>query len=96
MTDIVRPGQIELYTHFPVMKTIKEFLSRLGYNMCAVYLMDSQFVEDSERPFHLILNHIPHPVSFSCQVSLWGAERVVDDGAARTSPHQCLDKDGSL
>lgn len=42
------PGQIELYTHFPVMKTIKDFLSKLGYSMCAVYLMDSQFVEDSK------------------------------------------------
>ena len=44
------PGQIELYTHFPVMKNIKDFLSKLGYSMCAVYLIDSQFVEDSEAP----------------------------------------------
>lgn len=44
------PGQIELYTHFPAMKTIKDFLSKQGYSMCAVYLMDSQFVEDSMKP----------------------------------------------
>lgn len=43
------PGQIELYTHLPVMRRVTDSLKRLGYNMCAVYLMDSSLVSDPTR-----------------------------------------------
>ena len=45
------PGQIELYTHFPIMKNIVSKLQRLGYSVCGVYLLDSQFVEDTTKFF---------------------------------------------
>ncbi|TPX70163.1 hypothetical protein SpCBS45565_g01949 [Spizellomyces sp. 'palustris'] len=45
------PGQIELYTHFPIMKTIVQALQRLDYRVCGVYLLDSQFVEDPSKFF---------------------------------------------
>ncbi len=45
------PGQIELYTHFPIMKNIVAKLQRLGYSVCGVYLLDSQFVEDTTKFF---------------------------------------------
>ncbi|RKO91944.1 GPN-loop GTPase, partial [Blyttiomyces helicus] len=45
------PGQIELYTHFPIMKRIVEALQRLNYNVCGVYCLDSQFIEDSSKFF---------------------------------------------
>lgn len=50
------PGQIELYTHFPVMKVIKDFLLKQGYNVCAVYTIDSQFVEDTAKFFSGVLS----------------------------------------
>ncbi|XP_002992702.2 GPN-loop GTPase 3, partial [Selaginella moellendorffii] len=40
------PGQIELYTHIPVFKSLVEQLKRWDFNLCAVYLLDSQFVSD--------------------------------------------------
>lgn len=43
------PGQIELYTHLPVMKSIVECLERLGFSMCAVYLIDSLVISDASR-----------------------------------------------
>jgi len=43
------PGQIELYSHLPVMKTIVECLQRVGFNMCGVYLIDSLVVSDASR-----------------------------------------------
>lgn len=43
-------GQIELYTHFPIMKRIKDALLRLDYAVCAVYLIDAQFIEVRRRP----------------------------------------------
>jgi len=43
------PGQIELYCHLPVMKSITNELQRLGYNVCVVYCLDSVFVSDAPR-----------------------------------------------
>lgn len=40
------PGQIELYSHIPVFRTFVDQLRRWNYNVCAVYLLDSQFVSD--------------------------------------------------
>lgn len=38
------PGQIELYTHVPVMRQFVSFLEDKGYRMTGVYLLDSQFI----------------------------------------------------
>lgn len=50
------PGQIELYTHLPVMKDLVEYLStRLDFRVCAVFLIDSQFTCDRTKFFSGIL-----------------------------------------
>ncbi|GLJ42384.1 hypothetical protein SUGI_0877860 [Cryptomeria japonica] len=40
------PGQIELYSHFPVFRAFVDQLKHWNYNVCAVYLLDSQFLSD--------------------------------------------------
>lgn len=40
------PGQIELYSHVPVMRTFVDQLRRWDFHVCVVYMMDSQFVTD--------------------------------------------------
>ncbi|XP_020176778.1 GPN-loop GTPase 3 [Aegilops tauschii subsp. strangulata] len=40
------PGQIELFTHVPVLHNFVEYLKRKNFTVCAVYLLDSQFVSD--------------------------------------------------
>ncbi|KAG0329592.1 ATP binding protein [Podila horticola] len=45
------PGQIELYTHFDIMKRLVEALGRLNISICGVYLLESQFVEDKSKFF---------------------------------------------
>jgi len=40
------PGQIELYTHAPVMRRFVDVLRDLGYSVCALYLVDSQYLVD--------------------------------------------------
>ena len=37
------PGQIELYSHVPAMGSVCRELQRLGFRICACYLLDSQF-----------------------------------------------------
>jgi GTPase SAR1 family protein len=39
-------GQIELYSHVPVFRNFVEHLKRRNFNVCVVYLLDSQFMVD--------------------------------------------------
>jgi GTPase SAR1 family protein len=45
------PGQIELYTHIPVMKKITEFLQQHNFRICSVFLLDAQFLTDVSKFF---------------------------------------------
>ncbi|DBA13520.1 TPA: hypothetical protein GDO54_018414 [Pyxicephalus adspersus] len=40
-------GQIELYTHLPVMKYLVEQLQQWEFRVCGVFLVDSQFMVES-------------------------------------------------
>lgn len=40
-------GQIELYTHLPVMKQFVEKLQHWEFHVCGVFLVDSQFMVES-------------------------------------------------
>ncbi|CAH9074169.1 unnamed protein product [Cuscuta epithymum] len=40
------PGQIELFSHVPVLKNFVEYLKSKNFNICVVYLLDSQFITD--------------------------------------------------
>lgn len=63
------PGQIELYTHVPVLPTIVRHLqSSLNFNLCATYLLEAPFVIDRSKFFSgalsamsaMILLELPH------------------------------------
>lgn len=63
------PGQIELYTHVPVLPTIVRHLqSALNFNLCATYLLEAPFVIDRSKFFSgalsamsaMILLELPH------------------------------------
>lgn len=43
------PGQVELYSHLPVMVSIVRALTRWGYSVCVVYVLDSLFVTDASK-----------------------------------------------
>lgn len=43
------PGQIELFTHIPVLRTLVDFMRNDGWNVCAVYCLDSHFITDSSK-----------------------------------------------
>lgn len=44
------PGQIELYTHIPVMKRIADFLHReMDYKVICIYLLDASFINDPSK-----------------------------------------------
>jgi GPN-loop GTPase len=51
-------GQIELYTHIPVLPSLVRLLSgpRFDFRVCKVHLQESQFVQDSSKFFSGILS----------------------------------------
>ncbi|KAI3612405.1 atp-binding protein fet5 [Moniliophthora roreri] len=50
------PGQIELYSHHPFLPKLVQNLQRLGIRTCAVYLVESQFMEDKYKFFSGVLS----------------------------------------
>ena len=65
------PGQIELYTHVPLLPSLVQFLSRQGplnISLCATYLLESSFVVDKAKFFAgtlsamsaMLMLEIPH------------------------------------
>ncbi|EDR22854.1 hypothetical protein ENUP19_0179G0012 [Entamoeba nuttalli] len=49
------PGQIELYSHLPVMSRFVDFMKRENYFMCGVFLVDSQVLTDSAKYVSAVL-----------------------------------------
>ncbi|OIW35464.1 GPN-loop GTPase 3 like protein [Coniochaeta ligniaria NRRL 30616] len=65
------PGQIELYTHIPILPALVKFLSRPGsldIRLCAAYLLEATFIVDRAKFFSgtlsamsaMILLEMPH------------------------------------
>ncbi len=42
-------GQIELYTHVPVMKQLIETLQSWDFRVCGVFLIDAQFMIEASK-----------------------------------------------
>jgi len=58
------PGQIELYTHIPIMPRLIATLQQANIRPCAVYLLESQFMEDKNKFFSGVLS------AMSCMINL--------------------------
>lgn len=43
------PGQIELYTHLPVMRKLVDTLQKWNFRICVVFMIDSQFMVDGAK-----------------------------------------------
>jgi len=80
------PGQIELYSHLPVMRTLVDNLQRIRFRVCCVYLLDSQFIADTSKFVAGVLCclsamtalELPH-VSVISKCDLLPSREVLDD-----------------
>mmetsp|Transcript_22638 Transcript_22638/g.44429 ORF Transcript_22638/g.44429 Transcript_22638/m.44429 type:complete len:365 (-) Transcript_22638:80-1174(-) len=43
------PGQVELYTHIPVLRTIVERLQSWNMHVCVVHVIDALFIDDTSK-----------------------------------------------
>ncbi|KAL8835581.1 MAG: hypothetical protein Q9170_003265 [Blastenia crenularia] len=94
------PGQIELYTHIPVVPTLVRHLTRYGslnISLCAAYLLESTFVIDRAKFFAgtlsamsaMIMLEIPH-------VNILSKMDLVKGSVPKRQLKRFLDPDTSL
>ncbi|QIW99777.1 hypothetical protein AMS68_005295 [Peltaster fructicola] len=93
------PGQIELYTHVPLLPNLIKHLSRGSTNisMCAAYLLESSFVMDRAKFFSgtlsamsaMLMLELPH-------VNILSKMDLVKGQVARKELKRFIDPDTSL
>jgi GPN-loop GTPase len=94
------PGQIELYTHVPVLPTLVQHLTQTGalnINLCAAYLLESTFVVDRAKFFAgtlsamsaMIMLEVPH-------VNILSKMDLVKDTVKRRELKRFIHPDSSL
>lgn len=94
------PGQIELYTHIPLLPELVRYLSRMGplnINLCAAYLLEATFVVDKAKFFAgtlsamsaMILIELPH-------VNILTKMDLVKDQVGKKEMKRFVDPDANL
>ena len=56
-------GQIELYTHLPIMRKLVDALQTWNFRICAVFLLDSQFMLEAGKFFSGALSTLSEMIS---------------------------------
>lgn len=90
------PGQIELFSHVPFLRNFVEHLKSKNFNVCAVYVLDSQFMTDVTKFISGCLSslsamvqlELPH-VNILSKMDLVKNKRDLDD-FLNPEPHMLL------
>lgn len=94
------PGQIELYTHIPILPALVRHLTRTGaldINLCAAYLLEATFVVDKAKFFAgtlsamsaMIMLEVPH-------VNILSKMDLVKGSVGKRELKRFIDPDTSL
>lgn len=63
------PGQIELYTHIPLLpKLLSHLQTSLNFRTSAAYLIDSQFMQDKTKFFAGVMSAMSCMLSLGCSM----------------------------
>ena len=100
MIVIDMPGQIELYTHIPILPTLIRHLTRTGalnINLCATYLLESTFVVDRAKYFAGVLSAMSAMVMLEIpHVNVLSKMDLVRGSMSRRELKRFIDPDVSL
>lgn len=89
------PGQIEIYSHYAIMRRIVDSFSNCGYRCLVVYLVECQFTEDHCKFFAATLNamsamiqlEVPH-MNILTKVDQFRATRRTTDPSKLTEEQE--------
>lgn len=89
------PGQIELYTHIPILPSIVCHLTRhLNFSLCATYLLEAPFVIDRPKFFSGVLSAMSAMILLETpHINILSKMDLVEDSSS-TSATNTSDQDG--
>ncbi|KAL7411752.1 ATP-binding protein Fet5 [Mrakia frigida] len=92
------PGQIELYTHIPLLPRLASFLQqRCDIRVCATYLLESQFMEDKAKFFAGVMSAMSCMVSLECpHINVLSKMDLVRGRKGKNEVGRYLDPDPTL
>lgn len=74
------PGQIELYTHIPVMRRLLEALQGWNFYICGIFMVDSQFLVDASKFFSGVMSALSAMVQLEIpHVNVMSKMDLLDD-----------------
>eukprot|EP00051_Salpingoeca_urceolata_P015007 m.192066 g.192066 ORF g.192066 m.192066 type:complete len:280 (+) comp18258_c0_seq4:109-948(+) len=91
------PGQIELYTHIPVMTQLVEHLQSRDVRVCGVYLLDAQFLDDTSKFFSGVLSALSVMINLSVpHVNVLTKTDLIQDPDTKRELEHYLDPDTEM
>jgi GPN-loop GTPase len=94
------PGQIELYTHIPLLPELTRYLSRMGplnINLCAAYLLEATFVVDKAKFFAGTLSAMSAMVNMELpHINILSKMDLVKDQLSTRQMKRFVDPDANL
>lgn len=94
------PGQIELYTHIPLLPKLTQYLSRMGplnISLCATYLLEATFVVDKAKFFAGTLSAMSAMINMELpHVNILSKMDLVKDQVNSKELRRFIDPDANL
>ena len=94
------PGQIELYTHIPLLPELVKFLSRMGplnISLCAAYLLEATFVVDKAKFFAGTLSAMSAMINMELpHINILSKMDLVKDQVGKKEMRRFIDPDANL
>ena len=94
------PGQIELYTHIPLLPELTRYLSRMGplnISLCAAYLLEATFVVDKAKFFAGTLSAMSAMINLELpHINILSKMDLVRDQLGPKSVRRFTDPDANL
>ncbi|XP_072048035.1 GPN-loop GTPase 3-like [Amphiura filiformis] len=90
------PGQIELYSHLPVMRQLVDALQSWDFRICGVFLIDSQFLVDTPKFFSGMMSALSAMVNLEIPHVNVMSKMDLLDSQAKKNIEKFLDPDPSL
>ena len=94
------PGQIELYTHIPLLPELTRYLSRMGplnINLCAAYLLEATFVVDHAKFFAGTLSAMSAMINLELpHINILSKLDLVKDQLSKKAMRRFIDPDANL
>ena len=88
---LTRTGQIELYTHIPLIKQLVDKLQQWNFRLCSVFLLDSQFMVSASKYIAGVMTALSSMVTLElAHVNLLTKVDLLDKKSRKEVDEKCV------